>query len=356
MKYLKLAAVAVLVLSLLGGAFGLANPDQEKLKVAFIYIGDPGDMGWTHAHDQGRKYLEEKLPYVETAYQDRVPDSAEAERRIRIYARQGYDLIFTTSWGYHDDTLKVAKDFPEVKFMHCSGFDNYHNMGNYFGRMFQPRYLSGLAAGMVTETNHIGYVAAKKTNEVKRGINAFARGVREVNSQATVHVKWTGTWYNRSLEKKTAESLVATQNVDVLAQHQDSPATQKVATEAGIYSVGYDSPMGQFNTDGYLTAPIWNWGPLYVQIAEMVHQFEDYQELGVKLDFSEVKIWKGLKSGIVGLDEFGKAMPEAAAKLIKKRREQIIAGDFEVFPDLTDQELLKMDYLIEGVKGEGAVK
>lgn len=347
MKHLRLLAVIGLSILLLGGVFGLSNPEQEKLRVAFVYVGDTADLGWTWAHDQGRQYLEKELPYVETAYIENVPSTSEAERKIRIYAEQGYDLIFTTSFNYMDWTLKVAKQFPQVIFMHCSGFKTHHNMGTYFGRMYQPRYLSGLGAGMVTKTNHIGFVAAKKIYEVKRGINAFTKGVREVNPEAVVHVKWTGTWYDKKLEKQAARSLVATYNVDVLAQHQDSTAVQEVAKEAGIYSVGYDSPMGHANPEGYLTAPIWHWGPLYKKIAVMVYQAK---RLGVKLDLSDTRIWQGLETGLVGLDEYGKAMPEQAIRLIEKKKQAIIRGEFEVFPELSDQELLNMDYLIEGVQ------
>ena len=235
-----------------------APPPPEKLKVAFVYVAPIGDMGWTWAHEQGRLMVEAQLD-VETAYIENVPEGPDAERVIRDFAQKGYDLIFATSFGFMDPMVTVASEFPDKYFEHCSGYKTADNMATYFGRIYQPRFLSGLVAGKATETNKIGYVAAFPIPEVIRGINAFTLGVREANPEATVNVVWTNTWFDPVLEKEAAEALLD-QDCDVIAQHQDTTEPQKAAQERGMVSIGYDSDMSQFVGDTVLTSPIWNWG------------------------------------------------------------------------------------------------
>ena len=332
----------------------------DKLKIAFVYVAPIGDLGWTWAHDQGRLYVEEKLgDRVETAYIENVPEGPEAERVIRDFAQKGYQLIFTTSFGFMDPTIAVASEFPNTWFVHISGYKTAPNVSTVFGRMEQARYLSGLAAGAATKSNIIGYVAAFPIPEVIRGINAFTLGVREVNPDAEVRVVWTNTWFGPQQEKEAAEALLA-EGADVIAQHQDTTEPQKAAADAGKVSIGYDSDMAKFVGDTVLTSPIWNWGPKYVQIAEAVmagtYQSEAY--------------YGGMDDGIVDLAPLSPRVSAETAKLIEERAALIRANKWDVFCGpvkgangklivaegkcLTDPELLSMDYWVEGVKGDGA--
>jgi len=191
-------------------------------KVAFIYIGVPGDMGWTHEHDVGRLAVEAAFgDKVKTAYMENVPEGPDATRIIRQYAQDGYDMIFATSFGYMDPMAEVAAEFPKVKFVHCSGYKTSDNMSTYFGRIYQPAYLSGIVAGKMTKTNLIGYVGAFPIPEVVRGMNAFTLGVRSVNPKAQVRVVWTNTWYDPVKEREAAVACSMPAPTSS-AQHQDT--------------------------------------------------------------------------------------------------------------------------------------
>jgi basic membrane protein A len=234
---------------LFGGAKEEAKEEVGKYKVAFVYIGPPGDLGWTYEHERGRKMLEEKLGNkVESTYIENVPEGPDAARVIRQYAQQGYNMIFATSFGYMDGMYEVAQEFPDIYFEHCSGYKTTSNMSTYFGRMYQPRYLSGIVAGKMTKVGVIGYVAAFPIPEVLRGINAFTLGVRSVNSNAEVRVVWTNTWYDPVKEREAAVALLD-EGVDIIAQHQDTTEPQKAAQERGGLSIGYDSDMRIFVGD-----------------------------------------------------------------------------------------------------------
>ena len=235
-------SVMFLLVVFLGCSVALAA--DKEIKVGFVYVSPIGDAGWSYAHDQGRLALE-AMDGVTTSYVEAVKEGPDSERVILNMARKGYDIVFATSFGYMDPMLKVAKKFPKVVFEHCSGFKTAENMGNYFGRMYQARYLSGMTAGQMTKSNILGYVAAFPIPEVIRGINAFTLGARAVNPQAQVRVVWTKTWYDPATEKEAAKSLLDV-GADVIAQHQDSPGPQEAAQERGVYSVGYNTDMASF--------------------------------------------------------------------------------------------------------------
>ncbi|WP_227765364.1 BMP family ABC transporter substrate-binding protein [Zhaonella formicivorans] len=335
---------------------GTEQKAEEKIKVGFIYIGPVGDAGWTYAHDLGRKYLEEKLPYVETTYIENVPESADAERVMTELAQKGYKIIFATSFGYMDYMLNVAKKFPDVIFMHNSGFKTAENMGTYFGRMYQPRYLSGIIAGKMTKVNKIGYVAAHPIPEVIRGINAFTLGVRSVNPNATVKVVWTNTWYDPAAEKEAAKGLLDA-GVDVIAQHQDTPGPQQAAEEKGVYAIGYNTDMSSFAPKANLTSPIWNWGPYYVKVVEAVKNGT----------WTNEQYWGGMADNVVDLAPINSVVPEDVKKLVEEKKQAIINGEFDVFwgpikdqsgqvkvaegQKMTDAEMLSFDWFVEGVDG-----
>jgi basic membrane protein A len=331
-------------------------PPPEKLKVAFVYVAPIGDMGWTWAHEQGRLMVEEELD-VETAYIENVPEGPDAERVIRDFAQKDYDLIFATSFGFMDPMVTVASEFPDKYFEHCSGYKTADNMATYFGRIYQPRFLSGLVAGKATETNKIGYVAAFPIPEVIRGINAFTLGVREANPEATVNVVWTNTWFDPVLEKEAAEALLD-QGCDVIAQHQDTTEPQKAAQERGMVSIGYDSDMSQFVGDTVLTSPIWNWGPYYVERTKAV----------MDGTWQTHQYWGGMKDGIVDLAPLSDRVPDDVKALVEEWKQKILSEEWDVFTgpingqngelsipagmSMTDEEMLSMEWFVEGVVGE----
>ncbi len=342
---------AVTVALLLGTSTGFA----KDLKVGFVYVSPIGDAGWSYAHDLGRQAIE-AMDGVKTSYVEAVPEGPDSERVILNMARKGYDIVFAASFGYMDPMLKVAKQFPKVVFMHCSGFKMAENMGNYFGRMYQARYLSGIIAGGMTKSNTIGYVAAFPIPEVIRGINAFTLGVQSVNPKATVRVVWTKTWYDPATEKEAAKSLLDV-GADVIAQHQDSPGPQEAAQEKGVYSIGYNSDMTALAPKSHLTAPIWNWAPYYKSVVESVKNGTWKAE----------SAWPGLAEGIVDLAPFNTMVPQKLQDKVATAKASIISGDLKVFAGpikdqkgtvkvaartvLSDKELLGMTWFVHGVVG-----
>jgi basic membrane protein A and related proteins len=329
---------------------------EGPFKVAFVYIGPPGDLGWTYEHERGRQQVETVFgDDVETAYIENVEEGPDAARVIRQYAQEGYDMVFATSFGYMDPMYEVAEEFPNVIFEHCSGFRTRDNMATYFGRIYQPRYLSGLVAGSMTEANQIGYVAAFPIPEVIRGINAFTLGVREVNPDAEVRVVWSYTWYDPVTERDAAIALLD-QGVDIIAQHQDTTEPQKAAQERGALSIGYDSDMRAFVGDTVLTSPIWNWGAYYVDTigAAMEGNWETHQ------------YWGGLEDGIVQLADFSARVPQSVRDMVEAARQDILAGN-DVFCGpiraqdgsmlvaegqcMSDGDMLSLNVFVEGVIG-----
>ena len=344
-----------LLLVLFSLAFS-ANVYAKDIKAAFIYVGPVGDGGWTYAHDQGRIEME-KLPFVtKTTFIESVPEGADATRVITGLANKGYNLIFTTSFGFMDPTVEVAGRFKDIAFEHCSGYKTTENMGNYFGRFYQGKYLSGIVAGSMTKSNIIGYVAAYPIPEVIRGINAFTLGVREVNPEATVKVVWTQTWFNPGLEKDAADSLLDV-GADVLSMHQDTPATLQAAEERGKFAIGNDSDMRQFAPEAFLTAPIWDWGVLYKYFATEVHNGTWKPE----------EIWWGMETGVVKLAPLSDKVPQKVQALVAEKQQALMEHKTQVFTGpiknqageivlaagktYGDKELLSMNFFIEGVQG-----
>jgi len=338
-----------------------ASADSDAFKVAFIYVAPIGDLGWTYSHDVARLAIEEKFgDKVETAFIENVPEGPDAERVIRDFANKGFNLIFTTSFGFMEPTITVAEEFPDTQFVHISGFKTADNASNVFGRMYQPRYLSGLAAGAATESNIIGYVAAFPIPEVIRGINAFTLGAREANPDAEVRVVWTNTWFDPPKEKEAAEALLAA-GADVIAQHQDTTEPQKAAADAGAVSVSYNSDMSAVVGDTVLTGPVWNWAVKYTAIVEEV--------MNGSYNGSE-SYWGGLDDGLVGLAPFSSQVSDDTKAAIEEKMDTIVAGEWDVFCGpvtgangnlvveegkcLSDEEMLSMDYFVEGVQGEAA--
>jgi basic membrane protein A len=355
MKNIKLLSI-LLMIAMLISIFAGVGLAEEKIKVAIIYVGPHNDGGWSQAHDDGRLYLEEKLPYVETSYSENVPEGAPCEKVVRDYCNQGYKVIFTTSFGFMDPTLNVANDYPDVIFEHCSGYKTAKNMGNYFGRMYQPDYLSGLVAGMMTKSNYIGFVAPFSTPEVVREIDAFTIGVREVNSKAEVHVIWLNSWLDPVQEANAAQTFLAN-GADIIASGMDTPACLQVAEKAGKYGIGYDRDMASAAPKACLTSRIWHWGLYYVQTLKEVH--EGTWKAG--------EYWGGMKTGIVELAPYGPMVPQKVRDYVEKRKQEIIDGSFKVFSgpiydqegklkvkegeEVSDGDKLSIQWFVEGVVG-----
>ena len=360
---MKHATSVVRLLVVLAAAFclALAAPasaaaQNQPVKVAFIYVGPVGDAGWSFSHDQGRKYLEKNLPGVKTAFVESVPEGADAERILTQFARDGYKVIFATSFGYMDAVINVAKRFPDARFEHCSGFKTAPNASTYFGRIYEARYLSGIVAGKMTKSSLIGYVAAHPIPEVIRGINAFTMGARSVNPGAKVRVVWTNTWYNPASEKEAAKALLDA-GCDVIAQHQDTPGPMQAAEERGKYGISYNSPMMQFAPKAVLTGPVWNWGPYYVKRVKAA--MDGTWKTG--------QYWGPMADGIVDLAPFNKAVPADVVKLVNAKKRDIVRGRLHPFAGpvkdntgkaivpagktLSDAEMLGFNWFVEGVEG-----
>jgi basic membrane protein A len=333
---------------------------KNELKIGVLYIGPIGDGGYTYAHEEGiRKMIADiGLDDSQVIRVENVPDGDETcKDSMQNLIEEGCNVLIGTSYGYGKYMLEMANDNPNVYFMHCSGeYMNDTNMSKFFGRMYQARFLSGIAAGMKTETNKIGYVAAVKIPEVIRGIDAFTLGVRSVNPTATVEVRWTNSWYDPAKEKETAEALLA-EGCDVLSQHVDSDAAALAAEQNGKYIVGYDSDMTSVAPNAFLTAPIWHWEVYY---KEQIQNIID--GTWVPSDY-----WKGLEVGIVDLAPFSNLAPGTEEK-IEEYRDKMIDGTFDVFSNyeikdqdgnikvtegttLSDPEKLNMDWFVEGVIG-----
>ena len=347
------AAVAVLALLIAG-----AVPAQSPLKIGFVYVGPIGDGGWTYAHDVGRKEMLKKLGNkVQTTYVESVPEGADAERVIRDLAAKGHQVIFTTSFGYMDQTIKVAKSFPKVMFYHATGFKSAPNVVIYNSRMYEPAYLAGLIAGHMSKKNVMGFVASFPIPEVVRNINAFTMGARSVNPKITTKVVWVNTWYDPGKERQAAETLIG-QGADVLLQNTDSSAVLQTAQDKGVHAFGWDSDMTAYAPKAHLASAIEVWGGYYTSVAEAALAGKPIKHT----------VWGGMKEGMNDLVSVNRSLPEAAKKLAAQKKSEIVTGKFHVFQGpikgqdgsfkvpagktLTDKEIDSIDWYVEGVEGK----
>jgi basic membrane protein A and related proteins len=299
------------------------NTPAKITKAAWIYISQIGDGGWTYAHNQGRLQVEADLENVETSYVENIPDTdiPASEAAIRAAAEAGPDIIFTTSYGYMDPTATVAPAFPDIKFEHCSGYKDGPNFVNYFGRIEQARYLTGIVAGRMTTNHKVGYVAAFPIPEVFRGINAFTLGARTVDPSITVYVHWTHTWYGPTEENAGAVALITNQGVDIITQHQDTTAPILAARDAGIYAIGYDTDMLAADPDTVLTSAIWHWGPYYSKRVKAVQDGT----------WAKENYWGGMNDGIVGLGQYGAMVGAAVKTEVTTAQAAITAGTLNIW-------------------------
>lgn len=357
---LLMAVTLIMSLVLVGCSEKKTETKVEKnksLKVGFLYVGPIGDGGWNYSHDVARKELEKQLS-VKTLYKESVKeDLAEVEKVCEEMIGGGANVIVGTSFGFMDGMEASAAKHPDVKYLHASGYKTSANMSNYFGRIYQARYLSGIVAGMKTKTNKIGYVAAHPIPEVIRGINAFALGVQSVKPEAVVKVKWTNTWYDPAKEKEAGKALVS-EGVDVITQHQDSAGPMQAAEEAGISAIGYNTDMKAKAPKAYMTSPVWNWSPYYVEQIKAI-------QAGT---WKSGSYWKGLEAGIVNLAPLTTVAPTGAEASLAKAKADILSGKNKIFVGpindqtgavkiakdkvMKDAELLQFDWFLKGVEGK----
>ena len=331
---------------------------QDAVRAAWVYIGPRNDGGWTTAHDNGRLAVEEEFgDRVQTAFVENIPEEpAAAERAIESFARKGFDIIFTTSFGYMDPTLAVAEKHPDVYFEHCSGFKTAPNMANYFGAMEEAKYLSGMAAAAVSKKDYMGSVLAFPIPEVVRLTNAFLLGAQEIAPQARMKVVFTNSWFDPQAEKSAAQSLVDA-GADLLSQDVDSPATGQVAGAADLHWVGYNSDSSEFAPEAWVTAPVWDWSGYYIE------------RVGAVLDgtWESESYYGHIGDGIVDLAPYGPSVGQAIKDEIEAKRQEMIDGSFEPFQgpvldqdgevavpkgeSLSLEELLAMNWWVEGMEG-----
>ena len=329
----------------------------EQLKVGFIYVGPVGDAGWTFAHDNGRKHIEAKFgDKIKTTFVEKVPEGADAERVIRDLVAQGHKLIFATSFGFGDAMEKVAKDHPDVKFEHATGYKTSENLRVYEAKFYEDAYLAGVVAGSVTKTNTIGFVASFPIPEVLRNINAFTLGARSVNPKVTTKVVWVNTWFDPPKESEAAQALI-NQRADVLLQNTDSTAVLQTAEKNGKFAFGWDSDMSAFAPKAHLGSAVVDWGPYYEKAVNDV--------LNGSWKTADTK-W-GTKEGANDLIKIADSVPEAARKRVDEIKAGLKAGTFNVFQgplkDNTGKVVLEKDqaaddawkgrinFYIEGVEG-----
>ena len=354
-----LAAACCLISPFSSHAQAPSAPAVAPLKVGFVYVAPITDAGWVRQHESGRQAVEAALgAKVQTTYVADVPEGADAERVIRDLARQGHQLIFTPSFGYMEPTLKVAQEFPGVKFESITGYKTAPNVAVANARYYEGRYLAGVAAGRMTQSNLAGYVAGFPIPEVLQGINAFTLGMRSVNPKAQVKVIWLNAWFDPPREREAAMTLF-NQDVDVVAFHTGSTAVMAAAQERGKMAVAYHSDMRKTAPDAQIVAVTHQWGDYYTRRTQAV----------LDGSWKSASLWGGVKEGMVRVGDFGPRVPKAVQEEVLARQKDIGAGKLhpfhakaavrdnegrEVIPagrTLTDEQILRMHWLAEGVLG-----
>lgn len=332
----------------------------EPLKIGFLYVAPLTDAGWVHQHDEGRKVVEAALgSRVQTTFVENVAEGPDAERVLRDLARQGHKLIFTPSFGYMEPTLKVAQEFPDVKFESVTGYKTAANVAASNARYYEGRYLAGIAAGRMTKSNLAGYVAGFPIPEVLQGINAFALGMRSVNPKAEVKVIWLNAWFDPARERDAAMTLF-NQNVDVVAFHTGSTAVMAAAQERGKWAVAYHSDMRKIAPDAQIVAVTHQWGDYYTARTKAV----------LAGNWASQQVWGGVKEGMIRVGDFGSKVPKPVQNEVLVAQKAIAAGKLHPFSaksdvldnegrvviekgrTLNDGQILTMNYLVAGVQGK----
>nr|MBP8061931.1 BMP family ABC transporter substrate-binding protein [Polaromonas sp.] len=298
-----------------------AGASASPLKIGFVFVAPITDAGWVRQHENGRLAVQTALgAAVKTSFVENVPEGPDAERVIRDLAQQGHKLIFTPSFGYMEPTLKVARDFPDVKFESITGYKTAPNVAVANARYYEGRYLAGIAAGRLSKTKLAGYVAGFPIPEVLQGINAFALGMRSVNPSAQLKVIWLNAWFDPPRERDAAMTLF-NQNVDVVAFHTGSSAVMAAAQERGKMAVAYHSDMRQVAPDAQIIAVTHQWGEYYTRRAREA----------LNGTWQSGNVWGGVKEGMVRVGDFGPKVPKAVQQEVLARQKDIASGKLQPF-------------------------
>jgi basic membrane protein A len=337
------------------GASTLAAPAQEKLKVGFVYLGPIGDFGWTYQHEVGRQGIVKHFgDKIETSYLENVNEGPDAERAIEQLARTGHKLIFTTSFGFMDPTVKVAKKYPALYFEHNTGYKRDKNLATYSARFYEGRYIQGQIAAKMSKSGVLGYVGSFPIPEVISGINSTILGAQSINPNIKVKIIWVNTWFDPGKEADAAKALVD-QGADVLMQHTDSPAAMQIAEARGKYAFGQDSDMVKFGAKAQLTAIVNNWAPYYIERVQAV------------LDNKWVSgdVWGGLNTTYLLMAPYTN-MPDDVKKMAEDTQAAISSGKLHPFKcpvvaqdgstveckggtHLDDGQILGMNFYVKGI-------
>ena len=353
-KNLAAAALAAAALSLLPSHAQTPAP----LKVGFVYVAPLTEAGWVRQHELGRQAVQSAFgERVQTSFVENVPEGPDAERVIRDLASTGHKLIFTPSFGYMEPTLKVAREFPEVRFESITGYKTAPNVATANARYYEGRYLAGIAAGRMTRTHVAGYVAGFPIPEVLQGINAFTLGMRSVDPNAEVKVVWLNAWFDPPRERDAAMALF-NQEVDVIAFHTGSTAVMAAAQQRGKLAIAYHSDMRQAAPDAQLLAVTHHWGDYYRRRTQAV----------LDGSWKSGNLWGGVREGMVRVEHFGPRVPKAVQQEVLQRQRDIAAGKLRPFAgpivdnegrqvlakgqDMTDDQILVMNFLVSGVQGK----
>lgn len=323
--------------------FAASAGAQDKTKICFIYVGSKTDGGWTQAHDIGRQALQDHFgEKIETPFLESVPEGPDAERAIERMARSGCALVFTTSFGFMDPTIKVAEKFPDVKFEHATGFKSAANVATYNSRFYEGRYIQGQIAAKMSQKGVAGYIASFPIPEVVMGINSFVHGAQSVNPDFKVKVIWANTWFDPGKEADAAKALID-QGVDILTQHTDTTAPMQVAAERGIKAFGQASDMIKAGPETQLTAIVDTWGAYYIKRTQQL------------LDgtWKSEQIWDGLKDGILTMAPYTN-MPDDVKKMAEETEAKIRSGELHPFTGPIKKQD-GSDWLKDGEKAQDGV-
>ena len=324
------------LLSTLGFATSsVANP---HITVGFVYVGPIGDHGWTYMHDKGRLAIEEEFgDMVKTVYVENVKYGPDAERVIRQMAQEGVDIIFATSFGYMEQMLKVAKEFPDVYFEHATGYKTAPNMSVYSSRFYEGRYIQGVIAGTMSKAGKAGYIASFPIPEVIRGINSFYLGATSVNPDFDIDIVWVNTWYDPGKEADAAKVLIS-EGADIITQHTDSPAPLQTAEKMGVVGFGQASDQIKFAPKAQLTAILDVWDSYYISRVRAA----------MNGTWTESNTWGGMDTGMVQMADYTN-MPLALVQQMQMLEADILNGRFKPFGDLDDAALGGMMEYVDGI-------
>ena len=345
-----LGTVGASGLAMAAGCLGGESGTDAEVSAAWIYFAEADDQGWTSSHDSGRQATVEQLDSFEGDFVESV-DSSDVEQTASQFAEDGFDVVFALSAGFTDPMAAASEEYPDTAFEVASGIDTGENYGSFYEKLYHARYLVGYAAGLVTENDNIGYIAANPVSTVYQDINGFASGVADANSNATVYVRWTNSWYDPPTESENAQALIDDENVDVMAQHQDSPSALQTAADNGIWASGYAESAASFAGDNYLMTPVFNWEEAYIQIIEDVRAGE--WEAGFT--------YPGIGDGAVDVSDPGPAVPDSVVDEVTSMKEEMESGNADEmvwggtpYADWTDEELLfEFDTLgLDNIEGD----